>query len=95
MAAHVQNAASGFTQMQGNITLPIATIMQILMEVLAAAPGVESTIEQAVTSFHASGASTPEKIAAITTAASQLGAVASALVPTPTPTATVAGAAGH
>jgi hypothetical protein len=73
--------------------MPVALteMLKILMEVIAAAPGIESTVEHAVTAWHASGAATPEKIATITTAATQLGQVASAIAsanePAPPPAA--------
>ena len=67
--------------------MPVAltAALQILMEVLAAAPGVESTVEDAIHAWHASGASTSAKIATISQAADQLSQVASVVAMQPAP----------
>lgn len=52
--------------------MPIAAIMKILLDLVAAAPSITSTVEEAVTALQSSSDTGSQKVQAVATAASHL-----------------------
>lgn len=52
--------------------MTMAAIMKILMDLLAAAPSIESTVEEGVAALHSSSETGPQKVQAVVGAVQQL-----------------------
>lgn len=59
--------------------MPILSIMQLLMQVLAAAPGALSSVEEAMTAFHSSTGGDVAKVKAVSEAAASIAAAATSV----------------